>query len=86
MPKKHKQEKPEKKTYEIQVYLDDGRKFIYNVNSAEQVREHTFAIATTGYRNCTPDMIEHYPVHRISKVKAVGAGLSTNYPAVVKGT
>lgn len=84
MPKKHKQEKPEiKKIYEIQVFLDDGQRFIYRVDSAEQAHEHTLAIATTGYRNCMPGMIEHYPAHRISKVKAFGADLNAS-PAVIK--
>lgn len=86
MPKKNQEKPPVKKIYEIQVYLDDGRKFVYRVDTPEQVREHTFAIATTGYRHCVPGMLEHYPAHRILKVKGFGADLNTNYPAVTQGT
>jgi hypothetical protein len=72
--------------FEINVYIDDGRKFTYRVDTPEQVREHSYAIATTGYRNCTPTMLEHFPAHRISKIKCYGQGMSTDYPAVTSGT
>lgn len=74
------------KPHDIIVYLDDGRKFTYRVDSGEKAREHTYAIATTGYRHCEPGRLEHYPVHRISKVVAFGVELSSNYESKASGT
>ena len=37
--------------YAIKTYLDDGRIFKYEVESAEKVREHASAIITGGYRH-----------------------------------
>jgi predicted Zn-dependent protease len=70
----------------ISVYLDDGRVFNYTVESAEKAREHAYAIATTGYRHCVPGILEHYPAHRISKVKARGADIGSSYADSVSGT
>jgi hypothetical protein len=70
--------------FEIQVYLDDGRIFYYEVNSTEKVREHTSAIIATGYRHNDGNVFEHYPPHRINKVKC--ENIPTNYPDKVKGT
>lgn len=73
-----------KEKFKIQVYLDDGRIFFYHVDSAEKVREHTSAIIATGYRHNDGEVFEHYPPHRISKVKS--KGIPTNYPDQVEGT
>lgn len=71
----------------IKVYLDDGRVFEYDVNSPSRAREHAAAIITGGYRhNDGKGEFEHYPPHRILKVKAVGAPVPTAYPDVVSGT
>ena len=79
-------EEGETKTYEILVYLDDGRIFSYCVNSSEKVREHSSAIIQGGYRhNDGKGMFEHYPAHRILKVKCFGM-ISTNFPDKVQGT
>lgn len=81
---------PAKPSYAIAVYLDDGRVFIYNVNSTSSAREHVSAIIATGYRavqDDEPNVLTHYPPHRISKVKIVGsAPVSTNYTDRVEGT
>lgn len=69
----------------IQVYLDDGRVFEYEVADSIKAREHAYAIVTTGYRHTTEEYMEHYPPHRISKVKAVGK-MHTLYPDTVRGT
>lgn len=63
--------------YTICVYLDDGRIFKYNVPTAEKVREHASAIIANGYRHNDGHIFEHYPPHRISKVKS--ENISTNY-------
>lgn len=71
----------------VNVYLDDGRIFSYNVDSPAKAREHSRAIVVDGYRhtdNSTATM-EHYPPHRIVKVKCVG-GMTTSYPDKVSGT
>lgn len=56
--------------YEIKVYMDDGRVFSYEVESQDKVREHADAIVKTGYRHNDGNMFEHYPPHRISKIKS----------------
>lgn len=67
----------------ISVYLDDGRVFEYEVLSGKQ-REHTSAIIAGGYRSCRDGVLEHYPPHRIVKVKATGA--DTMYTDTLRGT
>lgn len=74
-----------KDKYTINVYLDDGRVFYYEVGSADKAREHCSAIISTGYRHCEEDVFEHYPPHRISKVKVVGK-MTTTFPDNVRGT
>jgi hypothetical protein len=70
--------------YSVKVYLDDGRVFTYEVESAEKVREHSFAIISTGYRHNDGNVFEHYPPHRILKVKS--ENIPTNYIDKVSGT
>lgn len=71
----------------IKVYMDDGRVFEYEVASHDKAREHASAIIATGYRhNDGAGEFEHYPPHRILKVKAVGAPVPTAYPDTVTGT
>lgn len=72
--------------YRIEVYLDDGRVFSYHVESAAKVREHVSAIVAGGYRhNDGKKIFEHYPPHRIMKVKC-GNMIPTKYPDKVDGT
>ncbi len=68
----------------IEVYLDDGRVFSYDVANELKVREHASAIVATGYRHCDSEVFEHYPPHRILKVKSTG--ISTKYPDSGTGT
>lgn len=71
----------------IEVYLDDGRIYKYEVPSAEKAREHCSAIVNGGYRhNNGEGVFEHYPPHRILKVKAVGAPIPTRYTDESIGT
>jgi len=78
------QEEKEKKT--ICVYLDDGRVYEYQVTGADKAREHVSAIIKGGYRhNDGKNTFEHYPTHRINKVKVVG-GVPTKYPDTHTGT
>lgn len=74
----------EEKTFLIQVYLDDGRVFEYRVASEEKVREHAAAIVKDGYRHNDGKTFEHYPAHRILKVKS--GEIQTMYPDNVRGT
>lgn len=71
-------------TFKVQVYMDDGRVFEYKVPSAEKVREHAAAIVKGGYRHNDGDIFEHYPPHRILKVKS--QGIDTMYLDTVRGT
>lgn len=76
---------PKGEKFIVSVYLDDGRVFEYDVESAEKVREHAHAIVDSGYRHCTKEgLFEHYPSRRILKVKS--KGISTSYPDRVRGT
>ena len=70
--------------FELFIYLDDGRIFSYEVESAEKVREHASAIISTGYRHNDGVIFEHYPPHRILKVKS--KNIPTKYPDMVQGT
>ena len=72
--------------YIIKVYIDDGRIFEYEVNSPDKVREHSSAIIKSGYRhNDGKGEFEHYPPHRILKIKC-SEPIPTNYPDSVSGT
>jgi len=68
------------------TYLDDGRKFKYPVNTAEKGREHAAAIVRGGYMHVGKDGdgLEHYPPHRILKVKITGV-VPTEFPDEVTG-
>lgn len=70
--------------FKISVYLDDGRVFEYDVESSEKVREHAHAIIITGYRHNDGNIFEHYPPHRISKVKS--SNIPTLYTDKTRGT
>ena len=69
----------------VSVYLDDGRVFEYEVSGPEKAREHSHAIVATGYRHTSAEALEHYPPHRISKVK-VTPPPDTMYRDTVRGT
>jgi hypothetical protein len=65
----------------IEVYLDNGVIFSYEVDSPGKVREHTSAIIKTGYRHNDGLIFEHYPPHRILKVKS--NNIPTKYPDTI---
>jgi hypothetical protein len=50
-----------------------------------KAREHAAAIVAGGYRHNDGEEFEHYPPHRILKVKVTPAP-STSYPDRMKGT
>lgn len=68
----------------IETYLDDGRVFSYTVSSEDKGREHASAIVVGGYRTVREGVLEHYPPHRILKVKVTPA--TTKYSDEVRGT
>ena len=70
----------------IEVYLDDGRVFQYEVATADKAREHADAIVKNGYRHNDGKVFEAYPAHRITKVKVTGGPVPTAYPDQVTGT
>jgi hypothetical protein len=70
--------------HRISVYIDDGRIFEYEVESADKVREHSAAIVRDGYRHNDGKVFEHYPAWRILKVKS--SDVPTSYPDKVSGT
>jgi len=52
----------------INVYMQDGRVFNYDVANPTKAREHAHRIITLGWRNVTDGIMEYYPVHQILKV------------------
>lgn len=73
------------KGFRLEVYLDDGRVFEYEVDSADKVREHSAAIVKNGYRRNDGCVFEHYPPWRILKVKHSGP-IDTGYRDRIRGT
>lgn len=71
-------------SYKIDVYLDNGVVYSYEVKSEDKVREHADAIIKTGYRHNDGEVFEHYPPHRILKVKS--SDISTKYIDTSSGT
>jgi hypothetical protein len=70
----------------IEVYLDDGRVAWYTVANQAKAREHVSKIVATGWRSTVDDgTLEHYPPHRIDKIKILG-GITTEYPTKYRGT
>jgi hypothetical protein len=53
---------------QINVYMQDGRVFSYEVADATKAREHAHRIITTGWRNVVNEVMEYYPVHQVLKV------------------
>lgn len=74
----------ESRTFTIEVYLNDGTIFQYNVGTLNQVRSHAYAIANEGYAHNNGELFEYYPAWRILKVKCKTA-LSTIYPDQTTG-
>lgn len=70
--------------FQVSVYIDDGRVFEYEVDSEDKVREHASAIISGGYRHNDGKVFEHYPPHRILKVKSYN--IPTMYTDTVRGT
>ena len=52
----------------INIYLQDGRVFTYEVEDSVKAREHAHRIINYGWRNATNGIMEYYPVHQVLKV------------------
>lgn len=75
------------KGFKVSTYLDDGRIYFYYVPTHDKAREHAAAIVAGGYRhNDGNGLFEHYPPHRILKVKVSEGIVPTNYPDEAEGT
>lgn len=70
----------------VEVYIDDGRVYSYEVANADKAREHAAAIVRYGYRHNDGETFEHYGRHRILKVKVTGGPVPTRYPDTPSGT
>lgn len=71
-------------SFTIDVYIDNGVIFCYDVDSPQKVVEHAYAIIKDGYRHNDGEIFEYYPPHRILKVKS--RGIPTIYPDKIKVT
>ena len=77
---------PETVKLTVQVYLNNGIVYEYDVAGVHKAREHVSAIVLGGYRhNDGKGDFAHYPPHRISKVKIKGGVIPTCYPDRVSG-
>ena len=74
---------PQQHGYTVHVYIDNGIVYSYDVSSEAKVREHAAAIIKSGYIHNDGLVFEHYPPHRILKVKS--NGISTMYPDKTAG-
>lgn len=81
-------DEPKKYKMTVMVYLDNGVVFEYDIiGDPYKAREHSAAIVKDGYRhNDGAGTFEHYPPHRIDKVKVVGVDIPTAYPDRATGT
>lgn len=74
----------------INVYVDTGNVYSYEVSNEASAREHADAILKNGYRSVSienPCEITCWPTHRISKVKIIlEIASTTSYTDSVKGT
>ena len=72
----------------VQVYVDNGVVYEYEVSDPNKGREHAAAIIKTGYRHTAHDNndLEWFPPHRIDKVKVTGAGESAQYKDTARAT
>ena len=52
----------------VNVYMQDGRMFSYEVANGVKAREHAHRIVTLGWRNVVDGVMEYYPVHQVLKV------------------
>ena len=70
---------------QINIYIDDGRVFSYEVANKAKLREHAHAIVQTGYRSDNEEGFTHYPPHRILKVTGPPS-VDTQYVDTARGT
>jgi hypothetical protein len=67
-------------TTKVQVYVDTGNVFQYDVESEAKAREHAAAIIATGYRSVSiekENVLTWFPPHRIMKVVVLLEAAST---------
>ena len=67
----------------ISVYMKSGVVFEYEC-AQEKAREHTSAIAATGYRDTRDGVLTHYLPSEISKI--VATNQNTLYSSTIRGT
>jgi hypothetical protein len=75
----------------IKIYLKNGNTYKYQVDTAEQAREHTYEILQGGYRSVNENgVLTLFPPHLINKIKAIpipdGKLITTENPDEVSGT
>lgn len=81
----------EKLTVDVEIYLDDGTKTVFEVKNGSKAREIASEIIKDGLRRAEStkdesdvwdgDVLTWYPPHRIKKIKLVGPrdSLNINY-------
>jgi hypothetical protein len=72
----------------VQVYIDYGLVFEYEVSDPMKGREHAGAIVKDGYRHTAVGSrdLEWFPPHRILKVKVEDGAESTKYLDTTRAT
>lgn len=64
----------------IRVYLNDGRRFEYDVISPEKAREHAHRIINYGWRSDEDGDFVYYPITQINKVVIKHGATIAYYP------
>ena len=67
----------------IKVYVDNGLVYSYELDAREVVTDHISAIISGGYQHNDGKVLEHFPPHRIVKVRYEGT-VETKYMGEVK--
>lgn len=64
----------------IRIYMQDGRRFEYDLDTIEEARDHAHRIVNYGWRGDEKEDLVYYPVHQINKVKIIGGAKAAYYP------
>lgn len=70
--------------FKIDIYLDNGITYSYNVNSKDELKSNVDYIIKNGYRHKNSEDFTHYSPHKVLKIKS--STISTKYVNKLKDT
>ena len=56
---------------EVRIFMDHGVTFKHEFDSAPKAKEYASAVIKTGYIHDNGKWVDHYPPHRIIKVRTI---------------